>query len=900
MAGGAPDPAQARTLDEFALQLRSLKVWAGNPSITVITQRIHRAWRAAGRPRGEWPARATVGYCFRTGRVRPNPDLMLAVVAALLDGDPGALAAWRASLRAVLGDAEAAGWVSASDRLPDDVADFTGRVGVLRHVLHDLTAAPAGSGDRPICVIEGMAGIGKTAFAVHLAHRMMAADLADHTLFVNLHGVDPRHPPASPVAVLESFLRVLGVPGEQIPHTLDGRAALYRRRLATTRTLVMLDNAAGADQVVALLPGSPRCPVLVTSRTALPDVAGARHLRLPVFARAEATHLLRRAAGADRVSAAPDTAGHIVDLLGYLPFAVSVIGRHLKDHPDWALPDYPPALAALALEGGVRAALALSDSTRPAPARRLLRLLALHPGTDIDAAAAAELSDQDIEATRRHLASLTTANLLHERVPGRYALHDLTHAYAAERAGLDLPGSHTRAALSRLFDHYAGTAEAAAGIAYPYEATGGGPGGSGAFGEARQAEQWLDAELDNLLATATHAADNGWPEHTLRLSATLHRHLRTRARHDHAGSLHRCALATARATGNSSGELVALIGLGHIHYLQGQHRRAAECFTTARRLAGETGHRTGEREALLGLGHIHGIQGRPDQAVGCFERALRVARAAGHPTGEHDALYGLGHIHYLQSRYAMAAECFTGALLVAQSVDHRTGEQNALYGLGFVHEMLGRYREAADLFRQMLQVARMTGSPAGSPTGELYALRGLGYVHYAQGQYQDAVRHCRRALGIAQATGNRHGEQRALVDLGNIRVAQRRYRRGASHHRNALRIAGETGDPNGEFEAHLGLGRCHRATGQHHDALAAHRTALHLASTLGQPRDQARAHDGLAHTHEVLGNHVEAHRHWRTALHLLTTAGTSHTEDPQVTTAAIRTHLAGRQRQAVP
>lgn len=456
VADAAPDPAQARTLDEFVVQLRLLKAWVGDPSITRITQRIHRAWQAAGRPRSEWPARATVGYCLRTSRRRPNPDLLLAVVAALVDGEPAAVDAWRQSLRVVMREAESAGRVSASDTVPADIADFTGRAEIISTVtamVSDTTAAGV------VCTVEGMAGIGKTALVVHLAHQLVDVTRRDErALFVNLRGADPHHPPVSPAAVLASFLRLLNVPGERIPHTLAGRVSLYRRQLAGTRTLVVLDNAAGTDQIASLLPETTGCPVLVTSRSTLHGMPAAHQVRLPGLTRGEAIELLRRTAGTDRVDADAVTPGEIADRLGYLPLALSVVGRHLRDHPDWTLTDYLPALTALVLEGGLRAALALSDRAQAAPARRLLRLLALHPGTDIDVAAATALSGQATSVTRGQLDALVTANLLAEREPGRYALHNLTRAYATERVRVDHPATHVEQALTRLLDHYAGAA----------------------------------------------------------------------------------------------------------------------------------------------------------------------------------------------------------------------------------------------------------------------------------------------------------------------------------------------------------------------------------------------------------------------------------------------------------
>jgi tetratricopeptide (TPR) repeat protein len=863
----APDPGRARTLDEFVVQLRALKVWAGNPSISEITRRIHQGWRAAGRPAGELPARATVGYCMRTGRSRPNPDLLLAVVAALVGGDPATVHTWRQALRVVMGEADATGYVTATDRLPDDVAGFTGRVDI-------LDRAAAALADGSVCVVEGMAGIGKTALAVRLAHRLLADSAAERVLFVNLRGFDSQHRPADPAAVLESFLRLLGIAGERIPHSLERRAAAFRRALAGTGTLVVLDNASGTAQVAPLLPGLPSCPVLVTSRTSLRSLPEACRVPLPVLRPDESMALLGQAAGTARIDADPHTAGRIADLLGHLPLALTVIGAHVREHLDWPLTDYPLALTALAMEGGVRAALTLSDRGLTPPARRLLRLLALHPGPDIDLFAAAALAGQDAGTTEEQLTALTVASLLTQEVPGRHTFHDLTHAYALERAHLDHSATHTRQALTRLFDYYTDATEAAC-----HRSDG-----------ASEAEHWLDAELPNLLATAAH----GHPRHTLHLSVALRRHLRGRARHDQARSLHEHALTVACATANPAAELDALVGLGHVHYLQGRHEQATDCYERALRIARATSDRTGQREAIYGLGHVHGIQGRHEQAVDCLQQALDIARAIDDGIGQHDALAGLGHISYLQGMYQRADDCFEEALRVARATSNRRGEQNALYGLGFVNWALGDQGKAAERFEQVLRLARTTGDPAGNPTGEIYALRGLGFVHWAQGRAEQAGECYRRALHIARASGNHHGELYALAGLGNVQCMRGHHQQAIGHYRHALRIGVETGDRNGQVEANLGLAHCQHSRDRHHDAITAYRAALDLASGLGQPRDAARAHDGLAHVNRALGDHDQANHHWRAALTLLATRGTEHTEDPRVSVATIHAHLTAK------
>jgi tetratricopeptide (TPR) repeat protein len=879
------DPGQPGSLDEFITQLRALKVWAGDPSITQITRAVAQAWREAGRPESELPARATVGYCFRTGRSRPNPDLMLAIVAVLAGDDPDLVDRWRQSLRVALGEAEAASQVSAAD-LPADLPEFTGRAELLDRAV---------GGDDPLVIsaLDGMAGVGKTVLAVRLAHRLVNRGVVSRVLFVNLRGYDPDGPPASPDAALESFLRRLGVPGERIPPAADRRAALYREVLAGTRTLVVLDNAAGAEQVRPLLPGVPGCPVLITSRVELPGLAGARLLRIPPFTPDEALDLLRRIAGTARIDGDPATAARVAEMLGHLPLALAVIGSHLRDHPDWALADYPPALTALALEGGVRAALALSDGgLAPAP-RRLMRLLALHPGVDIDRFAAAALADEDLAGTEARLATLTAANLLQEKAPGRFGFHDLTRAYAIERATLDLPRSHLESAMDRLFVHYGHTASVAMDAAYRYEAGHRPPAPVAATpvpdvrGPAG-AEAWLDAELDNLLAAAAVAAEHDRPGHTGHQSATLHRHLRTRGRYADAVTLHEQALRLAQASGDRRAEQEARSHLADVHYMRGRYEAAAGSYERALATAAEIGDRTGEQNALNGLGAVRYMLGRYEAAAGSYERALAIARELGDRTGEQNALNGLGWVHHVRGRRQLAIDFYQQGLAIARETGNPNGEQNALNGLGGVHQAEGRHQEAAGCYQQVLRSARATGNRL----GEQNALTGLGHSSFAQARYAEAADLFGQVLRIAQETGNRVGEALALTGLGKVLYQQGRPERAAAKYAQVLAIAAPAGYRNVEFEAHVGLGHCHAAAGEYGEAVRRHQAALELATELGQPDDEARAHDGLARAHHLLGQPERARAHWQQALSILTGHGLDHTYDPQVTAAAIRAHLA--------
>jgi tetratricopeptide (TPR) repeat protein len=884
------DPGPPGSLDEFINQLRYLKVWAGNPSITEITKGVCRSWRLAGRPDSELPARSTVGYCFQAGRPRPNLDLLLAIIAVLADGDPLITNRWRSNLLAVLSEADGASDVSAADRLPADLAKFIGRTDPVAAAVGVLTASDDSAVATYVC--SGMAGIGKTAFAVHLGHRLLQEGVTERVLFVNLRGYDPHRPPADPSAVLSSFMRLLGVPGDRVPHGLARRINLYRHIVTTARALIVLDDATNLDQVTPLLPGSPTCPVLITSRDSLCGLSDAYHLQLPAFTPTESLNLLRRAVGPDRTDADADTAGRIADVLGHLPLALSVIGSHIRDHPDWTLADYPPALTPLALEGGVRAALALSDTGLPPESRRLLRLLALHPGDDCDLYAAAALVNHDTSTTVTRLRVLVAANLLLEEVAGRYRLHDLVRAYAIERASVDDPRSLTEAAFGRLYDHYAQTASNAMSIAYPHNtarrprvpipAT-----RTPDLADRDAALAWLDIEQGNLLAAAQHAPAYGRLDHVLHQSATLQLHLFVRGVHTAARQLHEMAADLAGVTGNQSVELVALNDLGLTHRMQGRYDLAAQCHVRAMALARTTEDSAGKIQALLGLGDVHHVRAERGSAIDYYTQALDLARQTSNRSGEAQALIGLGYIHNMSGAYQPAIGYYTYALELARSIDNPVSELSALVGLGNSSRLQGNYQSAITYYSAAVQLS----TDSGNLTGELAPLAGLGYIHYVLGEYELANDCHTRTLHLARATCNLTSELQALTGLGYIHLARGQHESARDCYQQALVLADKTGDRNWQCEAHQGLGRVYHAIDHIEHARAAHQNALSLATELNQPTDKARAHDGLAQVHYTIGEYDRARHHWQHALTILTQLNTPFADD--IAADTIRVHLNG-------
>lgn len=391
------------------------------------------------------------------------------------------------------------------------------------------------------------------------------------------------------------MLRSLAVPDRQIPQQIDDRAALFRTVLADRKVLLVLDNAASETQVTPLLPGAPGSLVLVTSRRRLVGMDRTHTLSLDALPPADAVALFSRVAGVHRVRA--EARGHlteIVALCAHLPLAVRLAAERLRAHPSWSLGhlverlrDQRHRLGELdAGPRGVAMALDLSYQDLPGDVQRVYRLLGLHPGTEADVFAVAALTGTGLRRAEQLAERLLEAHLLQEPVAGRYRFHDLVSAHAGAVAGRDEPGPERQAALTRLFEHYARTASAAMDLAYPFERERRPParppaGPAPELHDAGTAIAWIDAELATLLAVAQHAAEHGGPAHTLHLSATLHRHLRTRGGYDDAMTLHELALAAARSLADGPGTVDALTALGHVERLRSRNEQAIDRYLQA-------------------------------------------------------------------------------------------------------------------------------------------------------------------------------------------------------------------------------------------------------------------------------------------------------------------------------
>jgi DNA-binding SARP family transcriptional activator/tetratricopeptide (TPR) repeat protein len=780
--------------------------------------------------------------------VDPSPELQRAFADLLADRPVAA-----GSVPAV----ERTSVLAVPRQLPASPPGFVGRAAELAEL--DVTD------DRSAVVItsiDGMAGVGKTALAV-CAARQLSERFPDGQLFLDLHGFTEGVAPVDPGEALDRLLRSLGVSGDQIPVHLEDRAALYRSRLAGRRVLVLLDNAASEAQVTPLVPGTPGCLVLVTSRRRLAGLDQTRAVSVDVLPPTDALELFTMTAGANRISGeAHEVLMKLVELCGRLPLALRIAGARLRAHPAWTvrhlidrLTDRQQRLNELeAGQRSVVAALDLSYHQLTAAQQRAYRLIGLHPGSDLDVYAAAALVDHDLLGTQRLVDSLLDAHLVEEPTPERYQFHDLARHHAALIAANQEPDAVRRAALDRLFTHYTHTAATAVDAAYSFEQERRPHASASArpvpqLPTADLATAWLDRELPNLLDAARYSTDHGRPTCPTQLSAILDLHLMGRSRTSDAEALHDLALRAAQAAGDPVAEINALVRLGLIRRRAGQY----------------------------------------PQAEAHYRRVLQLAHEHGYGPGETDALHGLGQIQRVRGQYAEAADSFGRALALAGKIEYPTSELEALIGLGFMHRDRGQPELATRYLRQGLALARDTGHRA----RELDALYGLGLAHLSHDDHEQAVHDFGLALDIARDLGHRIGEMVSLIGLASVHRRQGRHEAAADLYEDVLARAREVGNGNWIFEALQGLGRARLSLELPDDALAHHQEALDIADQIGQPADMARAHDGIAHAHRARNEHEHARRHWQQALDILTELGIEGASDDwETNVTSIRGHLA--------
>jgi DNA-binding SARP family transcriptional activator/tetratricopeptide (TPR) repeat protein len=693
--------------------------------------------------------------------------------------------------------------------LPADVPAFTGRVAELAE-LDRLLAATAGSdagapggqasadgelagsagsvrlrvNAAVISAVSGTAGVGKTALAVHWAHRA-ASRFPDGQLYVNLRGYDLARPMTAADA-LAGFLRALGVPGQDIRPDQDQRAARYRSLLADKRMLVLLDNASHADQVRPLLPGTPGCAVVVTSRDALaPLVArnGAARLDLDLLPLADAVALLTELIG-EPARADPGAVAELALQCARLPLALRVAAERTAARPGVPLADLVADLAGqhrrLDLldadddpRTAVRAVFSWSYQQLSAEAARMFRLLGLHPGPDVTVPAAASLAAMAAADARGLLRELARAHLIAEHLPGRYTLHDLLRAYAAEQARHSDSDNARHEATGRVLDHYLHTAARAALLLDPAkEPVILAPPRPGAAaerpGDQRQALAWFEAEHQVLLAVVTLASASGFDSRAWQLPWAMSPFLHARGHWQEHAATQNTALAAATRLGDTAAQAICSRLLASACTYLGHHDQARGHYASSLALYQRLGDRLGEAKVQHHLGGLAGRQGRHADALGHVEQALRLYHAVGDKANEAVALNNVGWCHSLLGDYQQARAFCRQALTVSAETGNRKTEGNAWDSLGYAEHHLGNLAEAAACYQRALSLLR----EAGDRFNEADTLTHLGDNRQADGELAEARQAWQQALAILEDLRH-HGADRVRARLDGIPASDR-------------------------------------------------------------------------------------------------------------------------------
>ncbi|MGY4981691.1 tetratricopeptide repeat protein [Streptomyces sp. 900105755] len=770
-----------------------------------------------------------------------------------------------------------------------DVPSFTGRDTELQHLL--------GAG-RPghiitIYTIDGMPGVGKTALATRAAH-LLAGRFPDGQHFVDLRAHAPGGTPAEPADVLADLLTGFGIDPQALPPTLEGRSALWRDRLNGRAVLLVLDDAANHTQIEPLLPASPTCLTLITSRKRLIALDGAESIELDTLPPRRAAELFTRLAHRTPAAAEAEAITEAVALCGHLPLAVVLLAGRLMHHRRWTIEDFladffaaRDRLGELSAESrAVATAFYLSYRDLPAERQRVFRLLSLHPGADLDSYAAAALTGMPRSQVRTHLEGLFTDHLLDEVALGRYRLHDLLREYARTLTTREDPVSQREEAVDRLHNYYLETAQTAdRQLALTPRAqrppTTPGPFDTPPLRSRSAALTWMREERANLLSCLDHATSHSRTAVVVGLTSALAAFMIQEGPWPQAAELHERAVQQALAAGDRAGEACSLHDLGVVRYRTGDYPTATTLLRRSLGLYEELEDHMGQANALSDLGTARRLIGDFPAAIDSYQRSLILYQDLDDQLGMANALNGLGDVARLTADYQNAADlyqrsvaCFEGlgqhrahayalnwlgdvrlmtgdegtaaalhqqSLALFKEFGDRLGQANALWSLGRERALTGdypaavtRYEEALDLFKEL-----------GNEQGQVYTLNVLGDVRLATGEYPAAEALFLHSLALCERLGNRHGHAAALQGLAEVQLATGHLAEATDLHQRALVRFRELGDRVGEANALWGLGQTKHHNGEYPQATDYYEQARLIWADLGDRQGESKVLSSL-------------------------------------------------------
>ncbi|TDD19878.1 AfsR/SARP family transcriptional regulator [Nonomuraea diastatica] len=733
-------------------------------------------------------------------------------------------------------------------QLPADIVRFTGREDDMHHLDRLLSGEP---GAVTMAVVTGAPGIGKTALATRWGHRHEAR-FPDGQLYIDLHGYSPGEP-ATAMQALHQLLHGLGVAQDAIPHGMGEKETLYRSLLADRRLLLVLDNAARADQIRPLLPGGSRCKVVITSRDSLRGLVTTHDVYsvvLDVLSAEEAMTLLASILGEERVSREMDAAKSLARLCGHLPLALRLAAAHLWGQPDMPIGDFLAAfladdpLSVLEIEGdpgvGVRHAFELSYQGLTETCQRTFRMMGLHPGPNLgvdELLVMTEESRNDIDSA---VDALIRAHLVHRDGNGRYFLHDLVWLFARELSHAHDGEQLRHDALFRLFDWLLHASRAAMDQVYMsslnHELKCSPPVHDvPVFDGFAPAAAWLELRYPMLMSVIQYAGRHGYNAHAWQLVETLDYFFYLRNQVDDWLASLRLALEAVRVLSDRDGEGRVLNALGM---------------------------------ALL-------MAGRVRECIEYQQQALNLSRVVGDPVREAYALYRIGYSRLWNGDFRQSMADNLRAVDLYRQLGNERGEILATVALGIVNLRMGRSSEALSCLRRCLDYDRANGNRS----DEGYTLTLLGDVYDELGDSETALDCYERAFRLNGEIGQTRFEAGALNGIGRVYRKQGRLAESAESHLRALALIRDGGDRTTECEILLDLGHYHLAGGDALEALRNCRLALEIADEITDRFLQGLTHRAVAGAHHALGQPSRAEHHLREALSILAPMGVPQAED---------------------
>jgi tetratricopeptide (TPR) repeat protein len=700
----------------------------------------------------------------------------------------------------------------------------------------------AAAGEVPVVVVHGPPGIGTSAFAVQLA-RWARPLFPDGQLAVDLGQPGGA---AGPGDALSELLQALGARPREVPGELLERARRYRSMLADRRALVLVERAADAEQVRALLPNSPGCAMIVTTRAPLGGLVTAARCRIAPLPERDAVELLARTVGRARVDDDPAAALAIVRWGGRHPLAVRVLGAWMRRHVGEALP--LDRMAEDLRDRGspgtgddqrVGASLEIAHRSLSSEGKRALRHIGLLPTAELDTAVVAALAGTTDEATSRALTELGEAALVDPVGPGggpprplgtRWRVHELVWRFAADKAARLEPATLRRAACERMLAFYLDQADLA---------------GAGGAVAVQERLDWLERERANLVAAVDRAATEQLNELAWKLAVRCARFLDARHYWDAWLLTAERGVAAAEALGDAAAEAAAYENLGDANLRRGRVDEAVARYERSVARWRERGESAGLARALAGLGAAHERRGQLGKAVACYDESLELRRGLDDVRATAWALERLGGAHRGWRSHTQAVNAYRESLRLYQARGDRTSEARVRTELAVTYQQQGDARRA---LRELTRSLRAHGE-LGDDQGAAVVLGHLGQVHRELGQHADAVRTFRQGQVLARSLGDRAAEVALLCQLGEVHRELGQPEEAAAAFEQSADGALQLGDRAAEGKALLQLGMLRLGGRQARAAVVPLRRAVDLARGLGDRDAEAHVLEqlGLAH-----------------------------------------------------